>query len=74
MIEEIHVLGVYMPAALAWAVLAIVLVYQLREPLRRLPLDRYLWHPGLIDLALFFGVWWAIGALADAFGKLAFHA
>ncbi|WP_150293141.1 DUF1656 domain-containing protein [Sphingobium estronivorans] len=67
MIEEIHLLGIYMPAALAWAVLAVILVYLLRAPLHRLPLHRLLWHPSLLELALFVLFWWGLGALADAF-------
>lgn len=65
MIEEVHLWGVYMPAALAWGVLAAVLVHALRALLRRLPLERLLWHPSLAELALFFLLWWGLGALAD---------
>lgn len=67
MIEEIHVLGVYLPAALAWGVLAALGVYLLRGSLQRLPIHRLLWHPGLLELALFVLLWWGLGALADAF-------
>ncbi|AJR26876.1 MULTISPECIES: DUF1656 domain-containing protein [unclassified Sphingobium] len=67
MIEEIHLLGVYMPAALLWGVLAIVLVYLLRAPLQRLPFYRLLWHPSLLELALFILFWWGLSTLADAF-------
>ncbi|WP_150295500.1 DUF1656 domain-containing protein [Sphingobium estronivorans] len=67
MIEEIHLLGVYIPAALAWAVLAVILVYLLRAPLQRLPVHRLLWHPSLLELALFILFWWGLSALADAF-------
>lgn len=66
MIEELHILGVYVPAALAWGVLAAVLVYVLRSPLQRLPMDRFLWHPSLIELALFVLLWWGLSAFADA--------
>lgn len=67
MIEEIHLLGVYMPAALVWGVLATVIVYALRTPLQRLPMYRLLWHPSLLELALFVLVWWGLSALADTF-------
>jgi len=66
-IEEIHIFGIYMPAALAWGVLAVMLVYLLRWPLQRLPLHRLFWHPSLFDLALFILFWWGLSALADAF-------
>lgn len=67
MIEEINVLGVYMPAALAWGVLAAVLVYLVRGLLQRLPGYRLLWHPSLLELALFILLWWGLSALADSF-------
>jgi len=67
MIEEIRVFGVYMPAALAWAVLAFLLAYLLRSAVRRLPLERVLWHPALAELCLFALLWWAITVLADHF-------
>lgn len=67
MIEEIHLLGVYMPAALAWGVLAAILVHLLRAPLQRLPVYRLLWHPSLLELALFVLLWWGLGAFADSF-------
>lgn len=67
MIEEIHLFGVYMPAALMWGMMAVVLVYLLRTPLQHLPLDRVLWHPSLLELALVVLLWWGLGALADTF-------
>lgn len=66
MIEEIHLFGVYIPAALVWAVTAAVLVYFIRAPLQRLPAERLLWHPSLLELLLFVVLWWGLGALADA--------
>jgi len=44
MIEELHIFGVYMPAALVWAVLAVILTFLLRGLLLRLPLHHILWH------------------------------
>lgn len=67
MIEEIHLLGVYIPAALVWAAAAAVAVYLLRVPLQRLPVEQVLWHPGLFELLLFVLIWWGLGALADTF-------
>lgn len=67
MIEEVHLLGVYLPAALVWAVVSAVTVYLLRAPLQRLPVERVLWHPGLLDLLLFVGIWWGLGAFADLY-------
>ncbi|MEI5999640.1 DUF1656 domain-containing protein [Paraburkholderia bengalensis] len=67
MIEEIHILGVYMPAGLAWAVIAVMITAAVRRPLHRLPFHLLLWHPGLIELALFLVLWWSISRLADAY-------
>lgn len=67
MIEEVHLFGVYVPAALAWAVLAFLFAYLLRNLLARLRLERLLWHPALADLALFALLWWGMTAAADHF-------
>lgn len=65
MIEELHVFGIYLPAALVWAVLAAVLAYWSRNLLQRLPLRQVLWHPNLLELALFAILWWGLTTLAD---------
>lgn len=67
MIEELHLFGIYMPAALVWAVVAGILAYFLRNLLQRLPLYQLLWHPGILELALFATLWWALTLLADNF-------
>ena len=67
MIEELHIFGVYMPAALVWAVLAVMLTFLLRGLLLRLPLHRILWHPALLELTLFLLIWLGLAALADGF-------
>lgn len=67
MIEEIHIFGVFMPAGLLWAVVALVITSLLRGPLLRLPLQAILWQPALIELAIFLLLWWGIARLADAF-------
>lgn len=67
MIEEINALGVYMPAALGWCVVAVILTYLLRGLIHRLPVHVVLWHPALLDLACFILIWWGLGALADIF-------
>lgn len=67
MIEEINILGVYIPAALLWGVLAAVLIYLVRAPLQRMPVYRALWHPSLLELACFVLLWWGLSVLADMF-------
>ena len=66
MIEEIHIFGVYLPAGLAWAVLAVAITMSVRGRLHRLPLHAVLWQPALVDLALFLVLWWGIARLADS--------
>jgi hypothetical protein len=67
MIEEIDILGVYVPAALVWGVLSATLVYLVRTPLQRVPIYRVLWHPGLFEFACFILIWWGLSAFADTF-------
>lgn len=67
MINELQVFSVFIPAALAWAVLAGTLAYLLRNLLYATPLPRLLWQPGLLELALFAVLWWGITRLADTF-------
>lgn len=67
MIEELHLFGIYFPAALVWAALAGVLAFSLRNLLQTLPVYRLLWHPGLLELALFVLLWWALTCCADNF-------
>ncbi|WP_454884327.1 DUF1656 domain-containing protein [Sphingomonas oryzagri] len=66
MIEELHIFGIYMPSALAWAVLAVTITFLLRGLLLRLPLHRVLWHPALLEFALFLLIWWGLACLADS--------
>jgi protein AaeX len=67
MVEEIRIFGVYMPAGLAWAVIALIITSLLRGPLLRLPLRSILWRPALIELAIFLLLWWGIARLGDGF-------
>lgn len=67
MIEELHIFGVYMPAALTWCILAVVLTFLLRGLLQRIPLHHVLWHPALLEMALFFLIWLALVWTGDHF-------
>ena len=67
MTQELQVFSVYVPAALAWAVVAIAITSLLRGALLRLPLHRILWHPAFAEFALFMLVWWGLARLADNF-------
>ena len=67
MIEELHLFGVFVPAALMWAVMAAFLAFLVHRQTQRLPLERWLWQPGLFDLAVFLLLWWGLATLADRF-------
>ncbi|MCI0756464.1 DUF1656 domain-containing protein [Teichococcus vastitatis] len=53
MIAELDVYGVFMPALLVWAIIAMPLTALLRRLLLRLGAYRWIWHAPLFDLALF---------------------
>lgn len=65
MIGEIHILGLYAPAALVSAIAGGVLILLVRQLLLRSGFYRRVWHPGLFDLALYVVMWTAAAALID---------
>jgi protein AaeX len=67
MVEELRVFGVFLPAPLVWAILAMVITYLLRRWLYRLPLYALLWQPALLELAVFVVIWWCIAQVADVY-------
>jgi len=58
MIGEIQVDGVLIPALLALAVEAYLVLFVLRAILRRLHFYRLVWHAGLFDTALYVVILW----------------
>ena len=58
MIGEIQFDGVLIPALLAVAVEAFLLLFVLRTILRRLHFYRFVWHAGLFDTALYVVILW----------------
>lgn len=67
MIGEIHVLGLYAPTCLVSAIAAGVLILLARQVLSRAGAYRWVWHPGLFDLALYVVFWTAVSAVIDHF-------
>ena len=61
MIGEIQLLDIYAPAPLVWALVAGILMLVLKAVLRRSGLYRWIWYPGLFDLALYCCLWTGIG-------------
>lgn len=67
MLEELHLFGVYVPAALVWAVAAGILAHLLRGLLQRWSWSAVLGHPGVLEVALFALLWWSLTVGADRF-------
>ncbi|MXP65995.1 DUF1656 domain-containing protein [Roseomonas sp. M0104] len=65
MIAELDLYGIFLPALLVWALLAYPVTLLLRWALRRLGLDRWIWHPPLFELALFVLVLGGITAASE---------
>ncbi|MDB5375473.1 MAG: hypothetical protein JWP04_4115 [Belnapia sp.] len=53
MMAEFDILGVYVPALLVWALLALLLGGLLRRSFTRAGLYQRIWHPPLFDAAVF---------------------
>ena len=69
MIAEIDILGVFVPALLAWVVLALMLAALVRRGLRGAGLYRHVWHAPLFDAALFLILLGGIVALVHGIGS-----
>ena len=67
MIEQLNIFGGFVSTGLASAVGAGILTFLLHFLLQRLPLDRFLWQPILLDLTLFLVLWWGLSLLANHF-------
>lgn len=65
MIAEIDIHGVFLPALLVWAALALPVTVLLRALLRRAGAYRLVWHAPLFDLALFVLVLGGVAALSE---------
>lgn len=65
MIGETHILELYAPASLVSAIIAGLLILLIRRALARVGFYRYVWHPGLFDLALWVVLWTGAAFLID---------
>jgi hypothetical protein len=72
MMGEANLLGVYFSDALVAAGLAWVVLAILRRPLNWIGFYRFVWHPSLVDFALFGILWglsvWVLPALVRMMG------
>jgi protein AaeX len=63
MLDEVNFLGIYFSGALVAAGVAWVALMIVRRLLRRVGFYRLIWHPALVDIALF-GILWCLSAWA----------
>lgn len=66
MLAEVNLFGIFINAGLVSAFLALLLLLLLRKGLARLGAYRLVWHPALVDLALFMLLWGALTLAASA--------
>jgi hypothetical protein len=68
MIGEFDFGGVFIPSAVVWGVVAIVISLFLRRLLVLAGFYRLVWHRGLFDLSLLAILWGAVTAIATLYG------
>jgi hypothetical protein len=66
MFGEIDVLGAFMPRAMTWFVVALLIFAATDWYLTKTPFYKYFWHPPLVRFALFICLFCAGGLLASA--------
>ena len=64
MIGELNIYGVFVPALLAWALIALCVSWALRHVLAWIGFYRFVWHRPLFDLALYVVLLGAVVSLA----------
>ncbi|MDQ1081248.1 DUF1656 domain-containing protein [Pseudoroseomonas cervicalis] len=69
MIAEIDLYGIYLPALLVWAALALPLTALLRRALLALGAYRWIWHAPLFDFALYLLLLGGVAALAESLSR-----
>jgi Protein of unknown function (DUF1656) len=62
--QELSLSGVFVPAALVWAVIAFLLSSFICRRLDRTRFYDFVWHRSLFDFALFVILWGGLSALA----------
>jgi hypothetical protein len=63
MLDEVNFLGIYFSGALVAAGVAWIMLMVVRRLLRWIGFYRLIWHPALVDIALF-GILWCLSAWA----------
>ena len=68
MIGEVDVAGVFIPAILIWALVAMAIGFFVRRIFAMTGVYQLVWHRGLFDLALFFILWGLVAFMVNSFG------
>ncbi|MDR6858501.1 DUF1656 domain-containing protein [Variovorax guangxiensis] len=66
MLAEVNLFGIFINVGLVSAFCAILLLLLLRKGLSSVGAYRLVWHPALVDLALFTILWGAVAFVASA--------
>lgn len=66
MLAEVNLFGIFINAGLVSAICAALLLLLLRKGLAHVGAYRLVWHPALVDLALFTLLWGAMAFAASA--------
>ena len=66
MLADINLFGVFVDVRFVTAVVALVLLLPVRRLLGAVGAYRLVWHPALVDLALFVLLWGAVAWVATA--------
>ena len=66
MLADINLFGVFVDVRLATAAVALLLLMPVRRLLGALGAYRVVWHPALVDVALFVLLWGATASIALA--------
>jgi hypothetical protein len=62
-VQEVSFSGVFVPAALVWAVVAFLLTSLISRLFCRMNLYDFIWHRALFDFAIWLILWAAISAI-----------
>lgn len=73
MIADVNLFGMFMDVALATALIAAAVLGLVHRVLRAVGGYRWIWHPPLFHLALFFVLWLALSRSATHFQTYLVH-
>jgi hypothetical protein len=69
MIWDVNFFGLFVNAGLAAAVVSALLMWPVRRILAAVRVYEWVWHPALVDLAIFFVVWAGVASALQLLGE-----